>query len=100
MKRKVPWLLVPLAFVAACAAPDPAEVRAHCDREIRRAEQAGKLELAWELREDCLQPVVVHEPTQGPIAPDSIALPALHSQDPDAVLDDSAAGPGPNVDGR
>ncbi len=100
MKQKALWLLVPLALAGACAAPDPAAVRADCDREIRSAEQAGKVELASELREDCLQPGVQHEPTQGPIAPDSIAAPGLHSQDPAAVLDDTAAGPGPNVDGR
>jgi hypothetical protein len=100
MEYKILWVLFPLAFAAACAAPDPAAVRADCDREIRSAMDAGKQELARELTLDCSQPGVVHEPTQGPIAPDSISAPSLHSQDPNAVPDDSAAGPGLSVDGR
>lgn len=55
------------------------------------------MELAEELREDCLQPGVVHEPTQGPVPPDAAAPPGLHEQE---SLDSPAAEMRPSIDGR
>jgi hypothetical protein len=97
MNARTPWLLALLALAAGCGTPDLAAVRQDCRAEIRRAERAGKTELAEELREDCLQPGVVHEPTQGPVPPDATVPPGLHDQE---SLPDSSDAMAPSIDGR